>query len=888
MEKKWIVKLALLTLLVCMLISPYNVAVFSIDSESSVTEIAPVTEIGSVENERLDDSVIEGIEKEKTEESGYQENIVGLIKEGFIFSFSGTAEKSEATVIGYSGKIPNNLVIPSEIKNSDAGWINSSPVTAIGENAFSNKNSLTGSLTSIKLPDTVKVIGNNAFFHHYSLTSIELNEGLEVIGDFAFKGSSLKEINLPESLLNIGEQAFGLSYLKSVKIPNNVMYVGKQSFSNTLKELSIPDRTIYFSSQAVYANQLEVIKVRAVDTVTASNIVNTKDILSPNIFTGNLEAGTGVVLRAEKPAYTLETNLVNSVVSGSNMAFEINLEYQLNSENEWIEHIPENIQWFKDGRALENETSNKLELINVQATDSGIYHAEVEGNVYPEIYLDVGFFTFTFSGVDGDSKATVTGYQGIFPKDMIIPSEAINSLAEWAHPSPVTAIGGNAFANLNFDADRILTSIEIPNSVEHINTSGFEGQEELTRIDGTENVMFIGTAAFMNTGLKYFDFSSIISIYDDAFNSANMQEVVIVDNRASRFPFQGSRIFANNKELTEATFFDDLGPQYNANEVFSGSPLEKIYIQSSSGAKRVVDLDFVKRAFTPNVMKGVQSQTKLLPLQPRYQGTADLPEEFDAIVGLRHLTLMVAKQSQIETDSYTWSEIPREHTRWFKDGIELDGEVLDSLVIGRSESDSGTYHAVADGREYPKVHVKVTLNLNLPIPPLDPSYPPLNPESKNPKISNLSLRYVSSLDFGVNTVSSKAEIYYSELLEDKSGQLYTPMVVVQDQRPQSERSGWELRVSLDKDLMNGSKIVMKPFIHEEYKNTLAVEVAEGDFIVNTSPQRFAGTTIENNPWGIVSIGMSHIEGPGVELHVPKGTGVGNYSTTINWSLVTGP
>ncbi len=57
-------------------------------------------------------------------------------------------------------------------------------VTAIGANAFAGS----GSLTSVKLPDTVGTIGANAFGNCQSLESVSLGKGLEQIHESAFTG----------------------------------------------------------------------------------------------------------------------------------------------------------------------------------------------------------------------------------------------------------------------------------------------------------------------------------------------------------------------------------------------------------------------------------------------------------------------------------------------------------------------------------------------------------------------------------------------------------------------------------------------------------------------------------------------------------------------------
>lgn len=56
---------------------------------------------------------------------------------------------------------------------------------------------------SFTVPDTVEVIGNNAF-EKSSFTEIKLPDGLKEIGNFAFERSSLKELYIPDSVEHIG------------------------------------------------------------------------------------------------------------------------------------------------------------------------------------------------------------------------------------------------------------------------------------------------------------------------------------------------------------------------------------------------------------------------------------------------------------------------------------------------------------------------------------------------------------------------------------------------------------------------------------------------------------------------------------------------------------
>ena len=102
------------------------------------------------------------------------------------------------------------------------------PVTKIGEGAFD----LNMNLHSVKLPDTVTVIGEEAF-NMSSLADILLPEGLTEIGPRAFfECRRLTGVSLPDSLLKIGTSAF--QYCESVKeitIPSSIREWGSGTFA---------------------------------------------------------------------------------------------------------------------------------------------------------------------------------------------------------------------------------------------------------------------------------------------------------------------------------------------------------------------------------------------------------------------------------------------------------------------------------------------------------------------------------------------------------------------------------------------------------------------------------------------------------------------------------
>ena len=135
------------------------------------------------------------------------------------------------------------------------------------------------SLISVKLPLTLKTIGDFAFYHCYSLTnvtipnsvteigfhtfsvcsrltSITIPDNVTSIGDSAFFGCSrLISVTIPNSVTEIENDAFyACSSLTSVTIPNSVMTIGERAFSGCsgLKSVTIPDSVTEIGYHAFY------------------------------------------------------------------------------------------------------------------------------------------------------------------------------------------------------------------------------------------------------------------------------------------------------------------------------------------------------------------------------------------------------------------------------------------------------------------------------------------------------------------------------------------------------------------------------------------------------------------------------------------------------------
>jgi hypothetical protein len=96
-------------------------------------------------------------------------------------------------------------------------------------------------IKTVKIPDSIKVVSNNAFGHCSSLSDVELPNTLKELSDACFSWcSSLSKINLPEGLTDIKTYAFNECTLDNVIIPSTVTNIMERAFGfiTTLKTVT--------------------------------------------------------------------------------------------------------------------------------------------------------------------------------------------------------------------------------------------------------------------------------------------------------------------------------------------------------------------------------------------------------------------------------------------------------------------------------------------------------------------------------------------------------------------------------------------------------------------------------------------------------------------------
>lgn len=147
-----------------------------------------------------------------------------------------------------------DIVVPEVSPNGDI-------VVAVGNNAFYDEEDFWSeekicNIRSIVLPDSVEVIGNDAFNTCMNLESVKFPKKLKIIGERAFAFcDALSTVVLPDGVVEIGKSAFsGCIKLTSVKLSKNLKTIGEQAFEccYELSYVNIPEGVTYIGRAAFY------------------------------------------------------------------------------------------------------------------------------------------------------------------------------------------------------------------------------------------------------------------------------------------------------------------------------------------------------------------------------------------------------------------------------------------------------------------------------------------------------------------------------------------------------------------------------------------------------------------------------------------------------------
>lgn len=450
------------------------------------------------------------------------------------------------------------------------------PVTAIGENAFSEC-----SLNEIIIPEGVVYIGRSAFSYS-NVEIVHLPNSLDEIGEDTFYScNQLTQITLPDGLEYIGEGAFcNCRKLESVRIPKTVKKIGYYAF----------DCYNYYQENC----GIKSIEVDPENKVYASE----NGVLFDKAMTELIKYPSG----KKDKSYAVP----EGVVTISDRAFNYCPEISSVTLPQSVAYIG-SYAFYDCGKLIDIDLPKSVETIGEGAFADC---SNLKSIVIPDVIISVNNATFRNcyrlssvvlpSGIveigDGAFEDCHRLEQISLPDDLIVIGKWAfdnTGLSQLTLPKGLIAIGDSAFRNCNISTLKVPDSVdyigsgafaecsglvkaELPDGFSLINSETFFRCERLTEIILPDSIKMVGDSAFSNC----------VSLTDVNYKGTQDQwnKVVIKDNNkplldaAMHYKYHEHRL---RTKTTPATCTAD-GEEYNVCEI-CGNTIGTVKVLKATG-----------------------------------------------------------------------------------------------------------------------------------------------------------------------------------------------------------------------------------------------------------------------------------------------------------------
>lgn len=514
--------------------------------------------------------------------------------QGLDYTLSDDGTYYKVSGIG-SAEGTKDIIIPDKYKGL--------PVSEIGSYAFGGYKTY---INSIKLPNSIKKIGSQAFDGCTGLKEINISESVTEIGNNAFlKCSSLKEIVIPQSVIELGDAAFsGCSSLKEIKIPGNVKKINRMCFENcvNLESITIANGVEYLDYALFYG----------CSKLTSLYIPSSVKTIGYPIVVYGLTSGcsnlTSLMVDTENQYFYSYANCIiqksNKVlIAGCNSSIipsdviEIGNGAFYGMEKIESVTIPANITnigfcAFGDCinlssvdisngvKSIEGEAfggNNKISYISIPSSVTSISSRTFGRDIKN---VDLGssnskYYNIGNAIIERDTKTLIAGFNNtVIMNDIVAIGESAFmgcSFKTIAIPNNIMEIGDSAFSHCDnletielpdtitkigmsiFDMSEKLSSVKLPNTISEVTGQMFYNCESLKSIKMPDSIKKILMNAFAQcTGLETISFSNNLKeIGDYAFRMCiNLKSIVLPDGLTTI----GSYAFSSCSSLESVVF----------------------------------------------------------------------------------------------------------------------------------------------------------------------------------------------------------------------------------------------------------------------------------------------------------------------------------------------
>lgn len=442
-----------------------------------------------------------------------------------------------------------------------------SVIEELGPNMFQNCRNL----ATIKIPASVKKIGNNAF-QYAGIISMEFEQGSQLtnIGNYAFQSANIESLEIPASVTYIGDQSFdGARYLATITFEDgsNLEYIGYAAFRySAISSFEFPK-----SSKNIVLQKDIFFGCANLTSITVSESVIAGLDLALNGVVGLKE----INISPENTSYIVSADLPNIVSpSGTTIYFSYK---EANDDGRGI-IIPEGVTVISD-KAFANQINITKVVIPASVTRIGDYAFQNCYSLKEVVFAPSSALFEMGNGVFSNCSSLVS---------ITLPNRTVaygdhmfancTSLKTFDLPIDITEMPDYMFAgctalttvNLHSGFNKFgigafkgCTSLcsesngvfTIPGNITELPESLFEGATSLTKVvftrnDTIVNVERIGDRAFMNSGVREYDLNGVKIVGNYAFKNTQFTTVTLPNS----FEELGEGIFESCVNLGEIKF----------------------------------------------------------------------------------------------------------------------------------------------------------------------------------------------------------------------------------------------------------------------------------------------------------------------------------------------